>query len=428
MSFTSTAISKCDGIFRNIFTIYEDGIVLLKIGKEAKEGMYVCEATNGVGSAQTGCYVRIYRPEVSLDTTVELASENGTVDASVLSYSTSNFYSTVDVKKSENKVKIIERQWKGPSRMERIHEDDEKEEKTTAETHIPAGTLNYLVEAEALTITVTNYKLSVRIKPPRQPGKVRKEEILLKIIIEEDVVRTRYYLRVVQRNVRELWTIRGRIIERPPYWSQETTHEIVKFEKAFPSEKMHEFLEDKDIIERYIKLLQAAETSGSHEEQETRFTLRQVEGAEEISEERKLEIREEQISQPFDRIGSFKAVTVQCAANEVRGAVEAYVILITRYRYMATFDIRRGLHRKVTGEASHFEASIEDFIKRQKYFRHSILQPPQFVRSFSLFEEGYNVGLRCAVYGLPQPCIRILHNGRAIFRDNRSVQNRTRFI
>ncbi|VDK28060.1 unnamed protein product [Gongylonema pulchrum] len=413
---------------RSIFTVHEDGTLVLKITEGIKEGLYICEATNGIGSAKTQCFVRINRPEISLDKEFKKASKIAAADAMVLSYPTSNLYVTVDVKTRESKVLTAEQQWRSPLRMETIREDIEKEEETATEQNIQAGTLNYIIEAEALTITVLTYKLTARVSSSAVPETVKKDETLLKIIIEEDIVRIRYYLRVVQRSARELWTFGGGIMKRPPHWSRETTHEVVAFERIFPPDEMHEFLEDKDIIERYIKLVEAAERSRSHEERETRFTLRQIGSAAERPEKGQLEIREH-IPGFVDKAGSSKAITVQCTANEMRGATEAYIILITRYRYMAAYDVhQREPRRMITGEARQFEALTEDFTRRQKYFSYSTLRPPHFVWTFRLFDDGCKMGLQCIVYGLPSPCIRILHNGRAILPDDRSVSKKIRLF
>ncbi|EJW75075.1 hypothetical protein WUBG_14014, partial [Wuchereria bancrofti] len=266
-----------------------------------------------------------------------------------------------------------------------------------------------------MTIRVMSYKLSAYAKVKAKSKKLKEEE-LFKIIIEEDVVCTRTYLRVVERNARQLWTFQGHTTERPSYWSREVINERIEFEKIFQNDELHEFLEDKDIIERYVQLLKTTETSESSEECETRFKLRQIGGSHETLEKRQLEIHEEQTGTLAEDTGVF--TVVHCVANAMRHAVEAYVIHITRYKYKATFDIRPALYQTVASD-NEFEASIEDSVKRQKYFQHSILKGPHFIQSFAIFEEGFNTGLRCSVYGLPIPHIRISHNGCPILRNNR---------
>ncbi|MCP9264541.1 hypothetical protein DINM_022653 [Dirofilaria immitis] len=286
---------------RNIFTVYEDGIIILKITKGEKEGLYVCEATNGIGSAQTRSFVRICNPEVLLVTAMELESSVESAEAVVLSVSMSNFCSIADV--TERKNEMVEQDQK-----ERKSRKTFDKEEITTDQYIPAGTLNYLIEAEALTI-------------------------------------------------------KDRIIERPSYWSRETINERVEFEKTFHSDKLHEFLEDKEIIERYVNLLKAAETVEFNEKSETRFKLRQFEG---VLEKRQLEIHEEQARNLAKDNGVF--TTVHCVANAMSYVVEA---------------------------------------------------SPHFIQSFNVFEEGFNTGLRCSVDGLPAPYIRISHNGCPILRSNR---------
>ncbi|EJW74599.1 hypothetical protein WUBG_14491 [Wuchereria bancrofti] len=82
------------------------------------------------------------------------------------------------------------------------------EEEITTDQYVTTGTLNYLIEAEAMTIRVMSYKLSAYAKVKAKSKKLKEEE-LFKIIIEEDVVCTRTYLRVVERNARQLWTFQG---------------------------------------------------------------------------------------------------------------------------------------------------------------------------------------------------------------------------
>ncbi|CAG9532189.1 unnamed protein product, partial [Cercopithifilaria johnstoni] len=393
---------------RNIFTVCEDGIVILKITNGDKEGLYVCEAINGIGSAQTQSFVRIYSSEISLTTVMKLEDTIDSVEAEVLSISTSKFCSTADV--TEKRNEMIEQDLEG----EKLSKTFDEEE-ITVDQYIPIGTLNYLIEAEAITITVMNYKLFGRVKLEEKSKKM-KEEKLFKIIIEEEAIRTRTYLRVVERSAKQFWTLQGRTTERPPYWSREIINERVEFEKIFQNDDIHEFLEDKNIIERYVQLLKMKETSESSEECETRFKLHQIESPPETLEKRQLEIHEEQTGSLFEDIGVF--TSVHCIANAVHHAVEAYVILITRYLYKATFDIRSALCRMIARE-DEFEASIEESVKIQKYSSHSILRPPHFIQSLTVFEEGSNTGLRCSVYGLPVPHIRISHNGCPILRSNR---------
>lgn len=395
--------------FRNTFTVYEDGIVILKITKGDKKGLYVCEATNGIGSVQTRSFVRIYSPEVLLETTIELKDTTESAEAVVLSVSTSKFCSAdVTEKRNEMIEQDLERR--------KIKETFNEEEITT-DHYIPRGTLNYLIEAEALTIRIINYKLSAHAKSREKLKKLR-EETLFKIIIDEDIIRTRTYLRVVERSRRQFWTHQDDSAERPSYWSREIISERVEFEKIFRNDELHEFLEDKDIIERYAQLLKATETSESSEEREIRFKIRQTEVPLETLKKRQLEIHEEQTGSLTEDVGVY--TVVHCVANAMHHAVEAYVIFITRYRYKATFDIRPTLYRMIA-RSDEFEASTEDSVKRQKYFPHSILKLPRFIQSFAIFEEGFNTGLRCSVYGLPVPCIRISHNGCPILKNNRSV-------
>uniref|UniRef100_A0A0R3RRM4 Ig-like domain-containing protein n=1 Tax=Elaeophora elaphi TaxID=1147741 RepID=A0A0R3RRM4_9BILA len=384
---------------RNIFIVYEDGIVILKITKDDKEGLYICEATNGVGSAQTQSFVCIYRPEALLTTTIGTHDIIESAEAIVLSVSTTKFSSTVDISEKTEEGKL-RKTFDG--------------EEITIDQHIPLGMMNYLIEAEAVTIRIMSYKLSAHATL-REKSKKLKEEKVLKIIIEEDVVRTRTYLRVVERSARQFWTLQGHVIERPPpYWSREVISEKVEFERTFQNDEIHEFLEDKDIIERYVQLLQAK--SESIEECKTRFKLRQIEGQPKTLEKRGLEIHEEQTGSLFEDTGVF--TVLHCTANAMHHAVEAYVIFITHYRYKATFDIPSATSR-MTARDDEFEASIEESVKREKYFSHSILKLPHFIQSFALFEEGFNTGLRCSVYGLPVPYIRISHNGCPILRNNR---------
>ncbi|VDO40356.1 unnamed protein product, partial [Brugia timori] len=391
---------------RNIFTVYEDGIVILKIINGDKEGLYVCEATNGIGSAQTRSFVHIYSAEVLLTTAMELKDTMESAEAVVLSVSTSKFCSTADV---NGKNETIDQDQEGKKLKKEFGEEE-----ITTDQYIPTGTLNYLIEAEAMTIRVMSYKLCAYAKVKAKSKKMKEEE-LFKIIIEEDVVRTRTYLRVVERSARPLWTFQGHTTERPSYWSREVINERTEFEKIFQNDELHEFLEDKDIIERYVQLLKTTETSESSEEHETRFKLRQIGGSQETLEKRKLEIYEEQTGTLAEDTGVF--TVVHCVANAMHHVVEAYVILITRYRYKATFDIRAALYQTIAID-NEFEASIEDSVKRQKYFQHSILRGPHFIQPLTIFEEGFNTGLRCSVYGLPIPHIRISHNGCPILRNN----------
>ncbi|EJD75389.1 immunoglobulin I-set domain-containing protein, variant, partial [Loa loa] len=384
---------------RNIFAVYDDGIIMLKIAKGDKKGLYVCEATNGVGSAQTQCFVHTYSPEVSLTTAIELKDMTESAEAVILSVSTSKFCSTADI---SEKIK------------EDLEERKLRKEEITTDQYIPTGTLNYLIEAEAQTIRIMSYKLSAYAKV-RVKSKKLKEEKLFKIIIDEEVIRTRTYLRVVERSATQFWT-QDHTIERPSYWSREVINERVEFEKIFQNDQLDEFLEDKDIIERYVQLLKATETSKSSEERETRFKLRQTEGSPKILQKRQLEVREEQTGRLAEDTGFF--AVVHCIANAMSETVEAYVILITRYRYKATFDIRPALYHAIA-RGDEFEASIEDLVRREKYFPHSVLRLPYFTQSFAIFQEGYDSGLRCSVYGLPAPCIRISHNGCPILRNNR---------
>ncbi|VDK72606.1 unnamed protein product, partial [Litomosoides sigmodontis] len=390
---------------KNIFTVYEDGIVILKIMEGNKEGLYVCEATNGTGSAQTQSFVRIYNPEVFLTTAIEVEDAMQSAEAVILSLSTSKFCSTAVV--TEKGSEMAE-----DREGEKLRETFNEEEITTDQC-ISTGALNYVIEAEAITIKVTNYKLSAYTKLRKKAKKVREEE-LLKIIIEEEVIRTRTYLRVVERSARQFWTPQDYANERPPFWSQEVINERVKFERMFQNDEIHEFLEDKGIIERYIQLLKARETSEGSE-CETRFKLHQIEGPPEILENRQFKICQEQSGSLADDIGVF--TVVHCAANTMRHAAEAYIILITRHQYRATFDIPSALHRVIVRD-NEFEASIEESVKKQKYFPHSTLKPPHFIQSFTVFEEDFNTGLYCSVQGLPTPHIRISHNGCPILRNN----------
>lgn len=395
--------------FRDIFLVYEDGIALLKITKGYKEGLYVCEATNGIGNTQTRSFVRIYSPEVALTTTVKQKDTIESAEAEVLSISTSKFCSTVDITEERNKV--IDQDLEGENSRKKF----DKEE-ITIDQYIPAGRLNYLIEAEAVTTRVVNCKLFAYAKLREKSKKLKKEK-LLKIIIEEEVIRTRTYLRVVELSARQFWTFQD--TERPPHWSREVINERIEFEKIFQNDEINEFLEDKDIIERYVQLLKAKEWK-SNEECETRFKLRQTEDPAETLEGRQLEIRKEETGSLTEDTGVF--TVVHCTANAMHHALEAFVILIMRHRYKATFDIRSASHRMIA-RSNEFEASIEESVKRQKYFSHSTLKLPHFTQSFSLFEEGFNTGLRCSVYGLPSPYIRILHNGCPILRNNRLAQN-----
>lgn len=372
-----------------------------------KEGLYVCEATNGTGSAQTQSFVRVHNPEVFLTTAMEVEDTTESAEAVVLSVSTSKFCSTAEVIEKRNEM--VQQDLEGVKLKKTFDEEE-----ITTNQYIPNGTLNYLIEADAITIKVVNYKLSASAKLREKSKKVKEEE-LLKIIIEEEIIRTRTYLRVVERNVRQFWTHQDHANGRPSFWSQEVINERVEFEKVFRNDEMHEFLEDKGIIERYIQLLKARETSESSE-CETRFKLHQIEGPLENLEKRQLEIREEETGSLPEDMGVF--TVVHCTANAMHHAAEAYIILITRCQYKATFDIPSASHRMIVRD-NEFEASIEESVKKEKYFSHSILKLPHFIQSFTVFEEGFSTGLHCSVYGLPAPYIRISHNGCPILRNNR---------
>lgn len=388
-------------IFRNIFTIHEDGIVILKTTR-GDQGLYVCEATNGIGSAQTHSFVQIYNPQVSLTTTMESKKTMDSAEATILSIETLKFCLTARVIEEKNELLDEDR----GRRIEEI----------TTDQYIPISTMNYLIEAEALTIRVMSCKLSVSAKV-RDKSKKSMEKQLIKIIIEEDIIRTRTYLRVVERSATQFWTLQGHTTAAPPYWNQQVIKERIEFEKVFQSDELQKFFEDKNIIERYINILRAKETSKSSEERETRFKLRQVEGQLDSFEKRQLQISKE--TGNFVEVNDFCTV-VHCVANAMHHATEAYLVIITCHRYEATFDIPQVMYRGIA-QSNEFEVSIEELVKRQKYFPHSILKLPNFTQSFAIFEEGLYTGICCSVFGIPAPCIRILHNGCPILRNNRSV-------
>lgn len=356
-----------------------------------KEGLYVCEAVNGVGSARTQCCVTKKRIDTtSIDTTIQLASETASAKTTFHESTLTKYRSIVDLKSSAEHI-------------------------VDAARYCDAGTVNFVIDAEAQTVSVQNYKTAAQLSPHVMHGRRLREESIFKVIIEEDVIRTRYYLRVVERSAREFWTHSGRTIERVPHWSREITHERVEYRRDYPYEDIREYLEDKSIIERYVKLLQHRDTGGITEEQETRFSLKHSDNNALIEETRELWMTEEYPLKPIE--DAWSSVTIYCSAPELRANVDAYVLTVTRYRYIAAVDVSEAT-RAVTGEERYFEASTEDITRKKKVFRHINLWAPQFVHPFSLYKDDYTCGLKCAVAGRPSPFIRVLHNGRAILRDN----------